>query len=503
MKFTFNASPNLRQKRTTKHIMFELTAALLVVYAFSLYFYYTRYNMDKMVQCLILMATSLVTALVTDTLWALFTKQKVVHFVVNSFSYVTAIILTLMCTVNVTPYALGIATFFAIFFGKLLFGGFGQNIFNPAAFGRGIIFLAFANATTDTLTAATATTQIADKYNWLPVDPAMFDKMMDGLGGLGRMFTGWYAGALGETSAALLLVLGVILAIRKVIDWRIPVIYLTSIFVFGALIGLVSGMSNWLPYALLHVLSGGVVFGAVFMLTDPVTSPTSMQGRCIFALGAAFLTMLIRVKSNYPEGVLFSILIMNMLTPMIEKAMDGNQLRVRKKAYAIFGGIAVFSIALMALVANVMEPAKEEEPVVKKEPIKVTLSDEYTNTLTASVATTTDNGDGTTTYHVIAQGYASVEGPKDPTYSHPAEPNEFDIVVKNDDQSIVSITPVVIKDTEYIGDKIKAESFLKQFEGVKLSEEFEMEVNDAVSGATFSSKSTLRAVIEVRKALGY
>lgn len=503
MKFTFNASPNLRQKKTTKNIMSELIVGLLVVYAFSLYFYYTRYDMDRMLQSLKLMGVALIVAFATESLWALITKQKVAKFVLNSFGGVTAIILTLMCDINVTPYALGVATFFAIFFGKLIFGGFGQNIFNPAAFGRAIIFVAFAASSADVLTGVTPTTLMATKFNWLPVDGALFDQLMESVGGLSNLFTGWYAGALGETSALLLLIVGVVLAIRKVIDWRVPTIYIATIFVLGAFIGLFSGMENWLAYAAFHVLAGGAMFGAVFMLTDPVTSPTSASGRVIFALGAGILTVLIRVKANYPEGVLFSILIMNLLTPMIEKALDGNQFQVRKKAGVIFGVVALLGLGTTALVTSVLEPAKAEEKEAPKEFVKVTLQDEYMNALIATITSSVDNGDGTMTYLITSQGYAAVEGVKDPDYGHAPDPNEFEIIVNTADQSIVSITPTAVKDTQYIGDKILESDFLDQFKGIKLSEEFEMEINDAVTGATVSSKSALRAIVEVRKTLGY
>lgn len=360
MKFNFNVSPNLRQKQSTRRIMAELTIALLAVYAFSLYFYYTRYDLDRALQAVKLMAVSLLVALATESIWALVTKQKVGAFLMNSFGFVTAIILTLMCPLNITPFALGIATFFAIFFGKLLFGGFGQNIFNPAAFGRAIVFAAFAKASTDVITGATPTTIMATTYNWLPADNAVFTQLMDSIGDLGNMATGWYAGAIGETSAILLLLVGVVLAIRKVIDWRVPLIFISTVFVLGAVVGIASGMSAdlWLPYAAFHVLSGGVMFGAVFMLTDPVTTPTSAPGRCIFALGCAFITMLIRLKGNLPEGVLYSILLMNMLTPMIEKALDGKQTQIMKKAVTIFAVLALFAVGTSYVLGATGEKAE-------------------------------------------------------------------------------------------------------------------------------------------------
>lgn len=500
MKFTFNASPNLRHRQSTKQIMLELMIGLLIVFAFSLVYYQQVYGMKYMLQAVKLMVVSLLVALITETVWAFFMKKDqtfdvayIKKFLGGSFGWITAIILTLMCPISIRPYALGVSTFFAIFFAKLLFGGFGNNIFNPAAVGRAVVFATFVGATTDVITSATPTTTIASDFNWLVRDPQLIKEMMDGLGGLGRLFIGWYPGAIGETSTLIILLVGVVLAIRKVIDWRVPLIYLGSIFVLTAGIALMRGVGSYdgIPgfvwYPLLHVLTGGVVFGAVFMLTDPVTSPTSAQGRCIFALGAAILTVLIRIKANLPEGCLYSILMMNMLTPMIEKGLEGKQLALRKKASIIFGAVAVVGFGAVLLAANVVE-AKEPDPIVI-----LHTSDKDVNDFDAKISGQTEQADGSVTFHVEAQGYASL--------SDPTVYNAFDITVKDD--IIVSVVPTKINDTEYQGDKIDNPIFLDQFIGQDLKNDVEVEKNDAVSEATYSSKSTVRAVEEVRKALGY
>lgn len=411
----------------------------------------------------------------------------------GSFGWITAIILTLMCPVSIRPYALGVSTFFAIFFAKLLFGGFGNNIFNPAAVGRAIVFATFMGATTDVITSATPTTVIASEFNWLVTNPEMIKDMMSEIGGIGKLLTGWYPGAIGETSAIIILLVGVVLSIRRVIDWRVPAVYLGSIFVLAAGIALLRGVGSYdgIPgfiwYPLVHVLTGGVVFGAVFMLTDPVTSPTSAQGRCIFALGAAIITVLIRVKANLPEGCLYSILMMNMLTPMIEKGLEGKQLALRKKATIIFSIVAVVGMGSVLLAGSVIE-AKEPAPAVM-----LNTADKDVNKFEAKLSGKTENSDGTVTYHVESQGYASTE---DPTIY-----NKFDITVKDD--KIVTVVPTEINDTPYQGDKIDNPAFLDQFIGQDLKKDVEVEKNDAVTEATFSSKSTVRAVEEVRKALGY
>ena len=502
MKYKFSASPNLRQSQSTKQIMLELMIGLLVVFAFSLYYYNSAYGMSYVLQAVKLLCVSLLVVFVTEIAFAYVTRKKnkfdvayVKTFLSGSFGWITAIILTMMCPISIRPYALAVSTFIAIFFGKLVFGGFGNNIFNPAALGRAIIFATFMGATTDVITGATPTGLIANEYHWLVVNPEMITQMMGEVGGLKTLFTGMYPGAIGETSALLILIVGIVLAYRKVIDWRIPVVYLGSIFVLTAAIAIMRGVGNYgsLPgfiwYPLVHVLTGGVIFGAIFMLTDPVTSPTSAQGRCIFALGAAIITVLIRIKANLPEGCLYSILIMNMLTPMIESAVAGKQLQSRRKAGIIFGIVALLGLGSVLLAGNVIE-AREPDPKVF-----IKAEDEDVNKFEASITSKETNADGNLVYVVDAQGFHALEDPK--------ELNTFTITVNAADQTIVSVEATKIVDTEYVGDKVKDADFLSQFNGKKLAENVEVEINDAVTGATYSSKSCLRAVAEVRKDLGY
>ena len=139
---------------------------------------------------------------------------------------------------------------------------------------------------------------------------------------LSSLYLGNYAGALGETWALLIIVIGVILAYRKVFDWRIPTSYIATAFILAFVSGCVTGV-NPFTNALTHIALGGMMFGAVFMATDPVTSPTSPLGKFIYGICWGTLTRLIRLKGTFPEGVLFSILIMNMFTPMIDNLTLG------------------------------------------------------------------------------------------------------------------------------------------------------------------------------------
>ena len=128
----------------------------------------------------------------------------------------------------------------------------------------------------------------------------------------------------------------------------------------------------------LHMVTGGIVFGAVFMLTDPVTSPTSAQGRVIFALGAAVITVLLRLKANLPEGCLYSILLMNMFTPMIESSLDGVQLVIKKKAYIMAGCLAILGLAVSFYAATSVEPVTTAATATEKTALAETVRMEET-----------------------------------------------------------------------------------------------------------------------------
>ncbi|MDY5251706.1 MAG: RnfABCDGE type electron transport complex subunit D [Erysipelotrichaceae bacterium] len=399
MKFTFKPSPNYRDAQSTNGIMRDLTIGLLVVFAFSLFYYATGENLGASyaLRACGLLATAVISALVTEAIYFAIAKQPIVKSIKNSFGWVTAIILTLMCPINISYYALAVSTILAIIFGKLVFGGFGQNIFNPAALGRAIIMASFAGSVAaDFATSATPTASFA-AGGWL-MSNETFNSFIAQFGGLGELFIGRYPGAMGETSALVILLVGAFLAYRKVIDWKVPVAYLGTILVATLGIALVNGQGMWYP--LFHLLTGGVMFGAIFMLTDPVTNPTSSAGRVMFGIGAAFFTLLIRIKGNLPEGVLYSILLMNMLTPLIERITTGNQIKIAKKnlrnvLIVLIGCLAIIlgvSTTLEAKEISINAPVEDIEGIegVAKGfggDVKVTVATDASGNITKIVAT--------------------------------------------------------------------------------------------------------------------
>ncbi|MBR3227138.1 MAG: RnfABCDGE type electron transport complex subunit D, partial [Erysipelotrichaceae bacterium] len=242
-------------------------------------------------------------------------------------------------------YVTGVASFISLFFGKLVFGGFGQNVFNPAAVGRTLILIGFGGGRLmDVIASPTPTTTIADN-GWLLKASAM-ERFLNDFGGLKNMFMGNYFGAIGETSTLLILIIGVVLAALEVFDWMVPAVYLGCIFLGTFIIGFLNGVG--MEYALFNIMTGGVAFGAVFMLTDPVTNPNTRSGRVVFAAIAAFITMLIRFRGSLPEGVGYTILLANILTPVIEKYFDGKTTdRMHKDLISVI-------VVLIAAVAGIV-----------------------------------------------------------------------------------------------------------------------------------------------------
>ena len=458
MKYVFNASPNYRDNVSTSRIMRDLTIGLLVVFAFGLVNQYITYGMDNLVHSLILMVAALVTTLLTEGIWALVCKKPIGATLAHSYGWVTAIIFVLMLQSSATVYSVIVCSFLAILFGKLLFGGFGHNIFNPAAVARALVFASFASATAaDVVSKATPVSTFANA-GWVASSAESFNEFLTSFGGLFNFALGLYPGAIGETSFIVITLVGVVLAWRKVIDWRIPLTYIVTLFVIATGLGIINGQP--LTYGLYHVLTGGAIFGAVFMLTDPVTSPTSAAGRIFFAMGAAVLTLVIRVGASLPEGVLYSILLMNMVTPLIEKLFDGNQIDMKSKLVKYNAILAVCALVVMVVMSFMVTPAENVS---------------YPTVVNLGASAT--NGDA---IHVSAAGF-----------SGEASPNAFDVVLDDETQTVVSVTFTTFNDTPGIGDQCNTPDFLDQFKGLSYDQIDEVET---ISGATMTSNSVIDAV---------
>lgn len=216
----------------------------------------------------------------------------------------------------------------AVIVAKLCYGGLGKNIFNPALVGRVFLFISFPVQmtmwprpqvlnflNTDIQTAATPLSIL--KHIDAQTSATSLGGIIDELPGYWQMFFGNTGGCIGEVSAFALLLGFAYLLYRRVIKWHIPVYYISTVFLLTAVMWLTTGDVRYDP--LTHILSGGLMLGAVFMATDYTTSPMTKNGQILFAVGCGVLTVVIRLYSAYPEGVSFAILIMNAFVPLIDK----------------------------------------------------------------------------------------------------------------------------------------------------------------------------------------
>jgi electron transport complex protein RnfD len=226
---------------------------------------------------------------------------------------VTGIILTLSMPPTAPWYATAIAAVVAIGLGKILFGGLGMNIFNPAMVGRAFVMISFAGVMGAGAYEATGT--LVDAIS--QATPMNAFKQAGILAPVPQLFWGLTNGSLGETSAVACLIGGIYLCVRRTASWEIPVAMIATVIVIASIPDLAGYHGGRL--IMHHVLGGALLFGAFFIATDPVGSPLTPKGKTIFGIGAGALVMLLRLYSGYPEGVMFAVLLMNAVTPLINR----------------------------------------------------------------------------------------------------------------------------------------------------------------------------------------
>ena len=297
-KLIISSSPHIHTKVTTQSIMRDVLIALSPATVASVVLFGWR--------ALLTVCVCVATAILSEFLFNLTVKKK--QTVGDLSAAVTGLLLALSLPATANVWHCIVGSVFAIIVVKCLFGGIGCNFANPAVTARIMLFIAFAGsvgggtATNFAELTAGATPLEAIKYGKDASLPSLLD-----------MFIGNRGGAIGETCAAALILGGVYLIVRKVINWHTPVIYIGTVFILSLLI------KQDFTAALYQVLGGGLILAAFFMATDYVTTPINKYGKMIFALGCGILTVVIRFWGSYPEGVSFAILIMNILSPYIEK----------------------------------------------------------------------------------------------------------------------------------------------------------------------------------------
>lgn len=489
MKFTFRASPNYRDSKSTSEIMKDVTICLLAVLTFSAVWYGVSYGMNYGIRVVLLALCAVVSALVTEAVYFKIRGKDIRHGLTHSYAWVTALIIVLISKIDTSYYAVIVATSLALIFGKLVFGGFGQNIFNPAAFGAAIITNSFsASASPDFVTGATPLAPM-QSAGWV-MDPFNLGAYIQEFGGFGNMLIGNYASVIGGSCALLIILCYAFLTWRKDLNWRTPLVYVGTIAIISLIAGLATGQG--IEFMCINLLAGGVMFCGVFMLTDPVTSPVTISGRYIFAVGAAVLTLLIRWKSNLPDGALYSILLMNMLTPAIDLACDGSLIKDIKKIQMRTVIICALTALVGIAVGVTLKPAEAEDTSSSTTtPVEETTGEEETGSETLdlaqfdAVATEVSNDGTTAVYDCSAKGFGLVTEAGD-NYSE----NEAEVTINLSDMTVESVELTHFGDTEGVGDKATSDDALAAYEGVSSADEV-----DAVSSATYTSGS-IQAMVQ-------
>ena len=387
MKFITSPGPFLRNRLAkTKQAMFDYTIGLIGLFLFSVGFHWLTHGIEYGMKALGMMVTSLIITLFADLFVGALKYQTtdgrllpyLIQFVKKNYSYVTAVLMTLTLPIGTPYFVVIMGNLFATLIVKYTFGGFGANIFNPAAFGRMFVGLAFASQLTSYLgsitdvpslsvTGQTMTTVFSSTYpGWMGLDLSAMP-----INNLWQVYLGNYAGALGETSVVLIIIIGTILTLLKAHNWRPTVFFLLTIFLSAFFIGLSLGI-NPLLYALTFVGLGSVFFGGMFMLTDPVTSPTTNYGKALIGIIAGFVVVYIRTQTSSPEGVVYGIAVANLVSPFIDKFTVGmTNLHLGRK-YTLMASLMVASMTFSGVSAlGIDVPTSSSSPIVVIEPYRV------------------------------------------------------------------------------------------------------------------------------------
>ncbi|MBC8258867.1 MAG: RnfABCDGE type electron transport complex subunit D [SAR324 cluster bacterium] len=315
-----STSPFLHDSATTPWIMFQVIYALIPIIAAAAYFFG--------MSALLLIAVTVLACLVTERIFTA-AKQEEPSSLKDGSAVLTGILLALTLPPGFPLWMAFLGGLAAIGMGKMIWGGLGQNIFNPALLGRAFLQSSFPTAITtwsvpdgqffsfrgtnlalpffqgESLDSATSATPLA-----------LMKFQQEGTEWF-KLLMGNTSGSLGETSAALLLLVGVYLGMRRVFDWRIPVSIILTVTVLSSIFYVIN--AERFPSPDFMLLSGGLLLGAIFMATDPVTSPYTPKGVWYFGFGIGFLVVLIRLFGGLPEGVMYAVLLMNSVTPLLNK----------------------------------------------------------------------------------------------------------------------------------------------------------------------------------------
>ncbi len=311
--FTVSVSPHIRDDETISHIMWQVNAALLPAALFAVWWFG--------VPALINMLVGVVFAVLGEYLW-----QKGMHQPITALdgsACITGLLFAMSMSPLLPPYMVAVGSLLAIIVAKQSMGGLGFNIFNPAHIGRAALMVSWPVAMTTWTKMADASGGVDAMTSATPLNILKmqgYDALIATFGSQSdlywNLFIGTRNGSLGETSTFLLLLGGLYLIWKGYVNWQVPVTMIATVALLTWIFG-PAGLFTGDP--VFHVMAGGLMLGAFFMATDMVTIPMTIKGQLIFAVGAGALTVLIRLVGGYPEGVCYSLLLMNAVTPLIDR----------------------------------------------------------------------------------------------------------------------------------------------------------------------------------------
>ena len=468
MKFNVLKGPFFKSKNSTHRIMINLFIALLPIILFSFYkngvvvYQNGKTDIFGMFYPLLFTLTGVISSFLTETLYTyIFLKKRgndLKQSILNSFSIFPGLFVSLFLPLNTPIEILIFGCVVAIIIGKMLYGGFGHNIFNPALIGVLFTLTCYGSVITqnggyinkyelDTIGSATPLTH----YQMLD-GIGTYDTVVKPFGTLKDFFIGNIPGGPGEVCSFLIILAFIYLVFTKVIKWKIPVIYVGTVFVMTSIIGSINEVGLWYPT--FSILSGGLLFGAVFMATDPVTSPTTSVGQIIYALFLGILTVTFRYLTSAPEGVLTSILTMNMFVMILDRLGSSNKPSIRKIALPLLIGLTIM-IGVSIHIGNKFKNPSDTDynfKIFKK----------------------------TKDYYIVSQ--KGNGGPiKAKIYIKDNQIIKFEILENNETENYFKL----VKDSKYIKKLIKNQNNLENI--------------DTVSGATISSTALKKMLINVKK----
>lgn len=301
-KLSIDAAPHLSSKRSSSWIMQQVLIALLLPTAAAVYFFGWR--------VLLMVAVGILSCVGFEYLFQKWKKQKTT--IKDYSAAVTGMLLALSLPVTAPLWTLIVGSAFAILIVKQLPGGIGRNVFNPAVAARVMLKVFFSPWITNWITpvpdAVSTATPLEYISDFTPYVPAEVPSLMDLFLGIGL------GGNVGETSKLAIILALIYLAVRKIINIKIPILFVATVAIVTSIYG-----NFQFDYMMTHVLSGTLIFAATFMATDYSSGPLTPDGKTIFAIGCGVLTAAIRILFNFPGGVGIAILIMNACVPMIDK----------------------------------------------------------------------------------------------------------------------------------------------------------------------------------------